>query len=83
MKSVITPAETKKDFYQILKYVATNHQPIIIQQKNNNLDTVIISKSDYNALQETLYLANTKTLTKVTKRIQDNSGFTNINDALC
>lgn len=80
MQETFTPTGARKDLYQILKRVATNHQPITIQQKDENLDTVIISKSDYDALQETLYLTSTGTLNKVTKREQDQSGFTNVDD---
>ncbi|MFC6182093.1 type II toxin-antitoxin system Phd/YefM family antitoxin [Lactiplantibacillus daowaiensis] len=80
MKETFTPTSARKDFYHILKQVAEDHQPITIQQKDENLDAIIISKSDYEALQETLYLANTGTLAKVKQREADNSGFTNVDD---
>jgi len=80
MQETFTPTSARKDLYQILKHVATDHQPVTIQQKDESLDTVILSKSDYEALQETLYLASTGTLAKVAEREQDHSGFTNVDD---
>lgn len=80
MQDTFTPTSARKDLYQILKHVATDHRPVTIQQKDETLDTVIMSKADYDSLQETLYLASTGTLAKVAKREQDDSGFTNVRD---
>lgn len=80
MQDNFTPTSARKDFYQILKHVATDHQPVTIQQKDEELDTVILSRKDYEALQETLYLSSTGVLAKVNEREQDASGFTNVDD---
>jgi len=80
MQETYTPTSARKDFYQLLKRVSTEHQPITIQQKNEDLDAVIISKNDYDALQETLYLASVGTLFKVSQRERDHSGFTDVDD---
>lgn len=80
MQEAFTPTSARKDLYQILKHVVIDHQPVVIQQKDETLDTVILSKNDYDALQETLYLASTGTLAKVAEREHDNSGFTNVDD---
>jgi len=80
MQETFTPTSARKDLYQILKHVALDHQPVTIQQKDENMDTVILSKSDYDALQETLTLASDGTLAKVAERQHDASGVTAIDD---
>lgn len=46
--------EARKNIYFLLTDVEDNHRPVQITGKNNN--AVLISESDWNAIQETLYL---------------------------
>ncbi|MFB9769038.1 type II toxin-antitoxin system Phd/YefM family antitoxin [Lactiplantibacillus modestisalitolerans] len=80
MQESYTPTSARKNLYQLLKQVAEEHRPITIQQKDAALDTVIVPKDDWDAIQETLYLYQTGTLAKVAERENDQSGTTNIDD---
>jgi len=80
MQENFTPTNARKNFYGILKEVSTEHKPITIQHKDEKLDAVIINKRDWDAIQETLYLATTGTLAEVQKREADDSGWTDVDN---
>lgn len=80
MQNVYSPTNARKHFFGLLKQAATEKQPIIIQQKDPNLDAVIVNKGDWDAIQETLYLFSTGTLEKVAGRELDDTGFTNVDE---
>jgi prevent-host-death family protein len=80
MQNVYSPTNARKHFFGLLKQVATEKTPVTIQQKDHELDAVIVNKSDWDAIQETLYLYSTGTLDEVAKREKDNSGFTNVDE---
>lgn len=77
---IINPIDAKNDFYQLLKSVNNDHEPIYINSKNNNNDAVIIGKEDWKSIRETIYLEASGTMDIVRERENDNSGTTNIND---
>mgnify|MGYP003592511806 CR=1 FL=1 len=52
---VITATAARQSFYSLLDDVNENSAPVIIQRKNNK-NAVLLSESDWNAIQETLYL---------------------------
>ena len=63
---VTTPTNARNNFYGLIKHVVSNNQPVeIINTKNENESVVMISKSDWNAIQETLYLQNTGVLDQI------------------
>lgn len=80
MQNVYTPTNARKNFFGLLKQAATEKQAITIQQKDPNLDAVIVNKKDWVSIQETLYLHNTGTLDKVLERERDDSGFTSVDE---
>lgn len=80
MQNTMTPTNARKNFFSLLKQVATDKKPVIIQQKDPELDAVLVNKSDWDAIQETLYLYSTGTLATVAERENDESGFTMIDD---
>lgn len=80
MQEAYTPADARQAFHRLLKQVATEHKPVTIQQKDKKLDTVIVPKSDWDAIQEILYLSQTGTLDHVNRREKDDSSFTNVDD---
>lgn len=80
MQTTYSLAQAQKDFYQILEQVTANHQPVTIQQPDDALNAVIISKQDFQALQTTVYLAGQGVLAKVKAREQNNDGFTDVDD---
>ena len=54
--SIINPSQARKVLYQLLKDVNKTNEPIYISGKNEDSEAVMISKKDWNAIQETLYL---------------------------
>lgn len=78
---ITSPTEARKDFYQLLKNVNNNHEPIYISGNNAENNAVIIGLEDCTQqIQETMYLVSTGTMDKVREREKDNSGTTNIDD---
>ena len=53
MKS-ISATQARKDIYNLLESVEEDHQPVQITGKRTN--AVLVSESDWLAMQETLYL---------------------------
>ena len=49
-----TAKEAKDNLYSLIDEVANNHQPISIKGENN--DAVLISREDWEAIAETVYL---------------------------
>ncbi len=50
----ITATNARKDIYHLLEEVDLNHEPIQITGKKST--AILISETDWNAMQETLYL---------------------------
>ncbi|EZT42725.1 MULTISPECIES: type II toxin-antitoxin system Phd/YefM family antitoxin [Staphylococcus] len=78
--NITNPTDARKDFYQLLKNVNSNHEPIYISGKNTENNAVIIGLKDWKSIQETMYLESTGTMDKVRERERDTSGKTNIED---
>ena len=54
MVSTLTATEARKNIYNLIDETSLSHKPITITGKRNN--AVLISESDWNAIQETLFL---------------------------
>lgn len=54
--------------------------PITISSAKNEDDAVLISKSDWDAIKETMYLENNGVGDVVRRREKDDSGFTDVDD---
>ncbi|CAM3117807.1 type II toxin-antitoxin system Phd/YefM family antitoxin [Lactiplantibacillus plajomi] len=80
MQKSYTPTSARNKLYGLLKQVAEEHKPVVIQQKDETLDTVIVPKDDWDAIQETLYLSETGTLAKVAEREKDDMAAMNVDD---
>lgn len=78
--NIKSPTNARKEFYELLKQVNDNNEPVFINSSNTENNAVIIGQKDWNSIQETLYLESTGTLDKVRTREQDQSGQTNIDD---
>ncbi|BEJ47315.1 type II toxin-antitoxin system Phd/YefM family antitoxin (plasmid) [Staphylococcus epidermidis] len=76
----LTPTDARKDLYNIIKHINTNHEPVFINGKSSENSAVLIWLDDWKSIQETLYLESTGTMEKVRERESDNSGFTNVDD---
>lgn len=56
---VYTPTKARENIYSIIKDVVEYNTPVeIVNMKNEKENVVMISKEDYNSIQETLYLIN-------------------------
>lgn len=60
MSKIITYTEARGNLKTYLDYVIDNHDPVIITRKNGK-EVVMISKEDYESMDETDYLLSTKT----------------------
>lgn len=59
MDNVVNPTQGRKDFFKIIKEVNVNKKPVMIKPtKSKKKGAVIIGEDDWNAIQETLFLAN-------------------------
>ena len=80
MDDVITPTNARKNLYHLIKKVNANHTPITISSAKNEDYAVLISKSDWDAIKETMYLENNGVGDVVRQREKDDSGFTDVDD---
>jgi len=55
MRRHISYTEARNDLSNILNYVCTTHEPVVIERREGK-NTVIISEEDWNSIQETLFL---------------------------
>jgi len=53
---ILTATEARSKLYRLIDEVASSHEPIIIKGKRGS--AVLISKDDWRAIQETMYLLN-------------------------
>ncbi|AUJ84667.1 type II toxin-antitoxin system Phd/YefM family antitoxin [Enterococcus sp. CR-Ec1] len=62
---VITPTNARKNLYGIIKHVVADSQPVEIASTKEEESAIMISKSDWNSLQETLNLQNVGVLDRI------------------
>ncbi|CAM3218522.1 type II toxin-antitoxin system Phd/YefM family antitoxin [Lactiplantibacillus plajomi] len=82
MQRMTNPTQARKDLYKIIKAVNEDSTPIEINGRTEDDSAVIMSAKDYRALQETLYLMNDGTLSKVHRAMKDDSGETDITNGV-
>ncbi len=56
MSTTITATEARANLYRLIDQTAESHQPIRIVGKRSS--AVLVSEADWEAIQETLYLAS-------------------------
>lgn len=61
----ITPTNARKNLYGIIKQVVSDSQPIEISNNKDDESVIVISKRDWNSLQETIYLQNVGVLDRI------------------
>lgn len=54
--AVLTASAARSNLYKLIDETNASHTPVVISGKRNN--AVLISESDWNAIQETLYLSS-------------------------
>ena len=62
---VITPTNARKNLYEIIKHIVADSQPVEIANTKEQESVIMISKSDWNSLQETLNLQNVGVLDRI------------------
>lgn len=62
---VITPTNARKNLNGIIKHVVADSQPVEIANTKEQESVIMISKSDWNSLQETLNLQNVGVLDRI------------------
>lgn len=75
-----TVFEAKHNLLQIIRQVNETAHPVFITATDESKPAVIISKTEWDSITETLALANNGTLQKDFQRQQDNSGVINADD---
>ena len=63
--AILKATDARADLYNLIDEAAESHQPIVITGKRNN--AVLISESDWNAVNETLYLLSVPVMRKSIK----------------
>lgn len=61
----INPTNARQNLYQLIKQVNDENIPIEITSTKNDDSVVLVSKKDWNAIQETLYLQSAGVLDKI------------------
>ena len=64
--TTVNITNARQNFYQLVKDVNISSEPITIYN-NNGSNAVLISESDWNAIQETLYLQSIPNMTESIK----------------
>lgn len=70
--SIVNPSQARKDFYQLLKDVNKTNEPVYISGKNEETEAVMVSKKDWEAIQETLYLQSSGVADVIQQREKEN-----------
>lgn len=58
--SIISVSELRKNLYNVIKSVTKNHEPITITSRNAEDEAILLSKKDWEDIQETLFLLSNK-----------------------
>ncbi|MDR1189421.1 MAG: type II toxin-antitoxin system prevent-host-death family antitoxin [Bifidobacteriaceae bacterium] len=80
MTVVYTPSAARSHWFEILRQVNEQRQPVEIRPASGAPGAVVIAAEDWASIQETLYLETTGTLERVRERAADSSGVTDIDD---
>ena len=70
--SIITPSQARKSFYQLVEDVNTTNEPVYISGKKEESEAVLVSRTAWDAIQETLYLQSSGTADIIHQREQEN-----------
>ncbi len=70
--SIVNPSQARKVFYQLLKDGNKTNEPIYISGKKEESEAVMVSKKDWDAIQETLYLQSAGVADVIHQREQEN-----------
>jgi prevent-host-death family protein len=78
-----TPTNARKNLYGLIKDVNLQKKPVVIEPANGNEKeaAVLVSKEDWDSIQETIYLENVGVMDKVRAREQsDDNDFEDVDD---
>lgn len=77
---IMSPTDLRKNLFKVIREVNHDKEEILVHGKDEENSVVIISKNDWDAIRETLYLENTGTMDLVREREKDDSGYTEISE---
>ncbi|WP_035054248.1 type II toxin-antitoxin system Phd/YefM family antitoxin [Carnobacterium pleistocenium] len=69
---IVNPSQARKVFYQLLKDVNKTNEPVYISGKNEESAAVMVSKKDWDTIQETLYLQSSGVADVIQQREKEN-----------
>ena len=67
--STLSATEARANLYRVIDETAESHEPVLITSKRNN--AVLLSESDWNAIQETLYLLSVPGMRESIKEVME------------
>lgn len=73
MEKIINPTKARANLFALIKDTNRDSQPVIIAGAKDDQSAVLISKRDYDAIQETMALALNGQLKDVQERQNDES----------
>lgn len=56
MEEITTPTKARANLYSLIRHINRDSKPVIISGADENKSAVLISKRDYDAMQETMAL---------------------------
>lgn len=56
MEEITTPTKARTNLYSLIRHINRDSKPVIISGADENKSAVLISKRDYDAMQETMAL---------------------------
>lgn len=66
MNTVISATQARANLYRLIDNTATSHTPVMITGKHHN--AILLSESDWRAIQETLYLSSIPSMRESIKK---------------
>lgn len=74
MKEIYTPTSARQNLFKLIKEVNSERKPITIEPtKSDEKGAVLIGKDDWDAIKETLFLADNGVIDQIKNRENDDS----------
>lgn len=70
-----TVARARKNFYKLIKEVNRQKKPVAIKIADEKTEAVLLSKAEWDSIQETIYLGSVGVIREVRIRKKSGSGF--------
>jgi len=77
---IYTVARAQKNFSKLIKEVNRQKRPVVIKLADEKTEAVLLSKEEWDSIQETIYLGNMGVMREVRAREKSEGGFEDINN---